>query len=284
MTCYESHMVDVTILVDNTVAKPIPKGLRGEWGFSAAVDGVLFDTGQSESVVHNARLLDVPTDFETIVLSHTHFDHTAGLDQFLDPFDKPTLYLHPEIWVERYSTGPPGGGSFPAPLHLGIPFSKAEVESGADIVEHREPVEVADGVFALGEIPRQYSETVTGKLEEDGEFVDDPVVDDQALAVRTADGTALVLGCCHSGLRNSIEYAEAVTGDEVRYVVGGTHLVALDADEIHEIADWLEGKLELFAGTHCTGFQAETILAERLPDAFRSVGVGSSIELPPRPE
>ncbi|WP_226481766.1 MBL fold metallo-hydrolase [Natrinema amylolyticum] len=274
-------MVDVTILVDNTVATPIPKGLRGEWGFAAAVDDVLFDTGQSSSVVHNARLLDVPASFETIVLSHTHFDHTGGLDQFLDPLDKPTVYCHPDLWESRYSTGPPDGGEFPDPIHLGIPFSRTEVESGAAFVEHREPVEVAEGIFALGEIPREHRTTTNGKRRVDGELVDDTVDDDQAIAVRTTNGTALVLGCCHAGLRNSIEYAEAVTGEAVRYVIGGTHLVGVDADTVHELADWLEGKLELFAGTHCTGFQAQRILADRLPEAFRSVGVGSTIELPP---
>lgn len=276
-------MTDVTILVDNTVAKSIPKGLRGEWGFAAAIDDILFDTGQSDSVVHNARLLDVPTTFEHVVLSHTHFDHTAGLEGFLDPLDKPTVYCHPELWTERYSTGPPGGGSFPDPVHIGIPFSRAEVESGADLVEHRDPVEIVDDVFALGEIPRVHRETTTGKCRADDELADDAVVDDQSIAVRTTDGTALVLGCCHAGLRNTIEYAETVTGEDVRYVIGGTHLVALEADEVREIADWLEGRLDLFAGTHCTGFQAQRILADRLPDAFRSVGVGSTLELPPKP-
>lgn len=274
-------MMELTILVDNTVATPVPKGLRGEWGFAAAVDGVLFDTGQSESVVHNARLLDVPPRFETIVLSHTHFDHTSGLDQFLDPLAKPTLYLHPAVWAERYATKDSEGDPLPEPIHIGIPFSKAEVKSGADVIEHRDPKEVVTDVFALGEIPRRHVETTVGKIEDDGELVDDPVIDDQALAVRTDEGTGLILGCCHSGLRNSIEYAEEVTGEEVRYVIGGTHLVAMDADDVHELADWLEGKLDLFAGTHCTGFEAQSILAARLPQAFRPVGVGSTIELPP---
>jgi 7,8-dihydropterin-6-yl-methyl-4-(beta-D-ribofuranosyl)aminobenzene 5'-phosphate synthase len=274
-------MTRITVLVDNTVATPAPKGLRGEWGFAAAVGDVLFDTGQSGNVVHNARLLDVPTRFDTIVLSHAHYDHTAGLDHFLDPERKPTIYAHPELWTGRYATERPGTGPLPDPVHIGIPFSKTEVGSGATLVEHREPVEVAPDVFALGEIPRPHVETTVGKIERDDALVDDPVVDDQALAVRTDDGTALVLGCCHAGLRNSIEHAEDVTGETVRYVVGGTHLVAMDADEVHALADWLEGRLDLFAGAHCTGFEAQRILADRLPDAFRAVGVGSTIDLPP---
>jgi 7,8-dihydropterin-6-yl-methyl-4-(beta-D-ribofuranosyl)aminobenzene 5'-phosphate synthase len=265
--------VNVTVLVDNTVAKPIPKGLRGEWGFAAAVGPVLSDTGQSAAVVHNARRLGVGTDFRTVVLSHTHFDHTAGLEQVLDPLDKPTVYCHPDVWTERFSLGPPGGDAFPDPVHVGIPYSRAEVESGADLVEHRDSVWVTEEIVALGEIPREYGDTATGKRPGNDGLVDDSVADDQALAVRTGDGVALVLGCCHSGLRNSIEYAESVVGDTVRYVIGGTHLVARDADEVHDLADWLDGRLDLFAGTHCTGFEAERVLSERLPDAFRAVGV-----------
>lgn len=273
-------MPEITILADNTVTKPFPKGLRGEWGFAAAIDDVLFDTGQSESAVHNARLLGLTTRFDTIVLSHTHLDHTSGLNHFLDPMDKPKLYVHPEVWTERYLTETPDGDVLPNPIHLSIPFSKAEVESGADIVEHREPVEVVTDVFALGEIPRPHTETTVGKIKQNGNFVDDSNIDDQAIAIRTDAGTGLILGCCHSGLRNTIEHAETVTGEEVRYVIGGTHLVAMDAEGVHELADWLEGKLELFAGTHCTGFEAQAILSDRLPDAFRPMGVGSTIELP----
>ncbi|MFC7057222.1 MBL fold metallo-hydrolase [Halovenus salina] len=272
--------MNVTILADNTVATGIPKGLRGEWGFAAAVGDVLFDTGQSTAALENARLLDVGTEFDDIVLSHAHYDHTKGLDAFLDPFESPTVYCHPDVWNERFIREPADGRTLEEPIHIGIPYSRSEIATGADIVEHRDPVEVSERVFALGEIPRTHAGNPVHLREENGELIEDTVPDDQSVAVKTTGGTALILGCCHAGLRNTIEHAESVTGQEVRHVIGGTHLVACDKSEIHGLADWLEGKLELFAGTHCTGFQAEKILSERLPDAFRSVGVGSTIELP----
>jgi 7,8-dihydropterin-6-yl-methyl-4-(beta-D-ribofuranosyl)aminobenzene 5'-phosphate synthase len=274
--------MNVTILADNTVATGIPKGLRGEWGFAAAIDEVLFDTGQSTAALDNARLLDVGTDFDDIVLSHAHYDHTKGLEAFLDPFESPTVYCHPDVWNERFIREPADGRTLDEPIHIGIPYSRAEVETGADIVEHSDPVEVSDSVFALGEIPRTYVDNPVHLRKEQGELVEDSVPDDQSIAVKTTDGTALILGCCHAGLRNTIEHAETITGQEVRYVIGGTHLVACDSDEVHDLADWLDGQLDLFAGTHCTGFQAEKILSDRLPSAFRSVGVGSSIDLPPK--
>lgn len=108
------------------------------------------------------------------MLSHTHLDHTAGLDQFLDPMDKPTVYLHPEVWAERYLTETPAGDPLLDPVYLGIPFLRAEIESGGELVEHREPVAVAPDVFALSEIPRPHIETTVGKIARDGTLVDDP--------------------------------------------------------------------------------------------------------------
>jgi len=271
----------VTILADNTVTTGIPKGLRGEWGFAAAIGDVLFDTGQSGAARHNARLLGVGAAFDDIVLSHAHYDHTAGLDAFLDPSDRPTVYCHPDIWTERYVTDPADGRTLDEPIHIGVPYTRAEVASGADIVEHRDPRAVRPGVYALGEIPRRHDDNPVHLRAEGDALVEDSIPDDQSVAVETVEGTALILGCCHAGLRNTVDHAERVTGQPVRYVVGGTHLVASDAAEIHELADRLAGQLDVFAGTHCTGFEAERILADRLPDAFRSVGVGSSIELPP---
>jgi len=107
----------------------------------------------------------------------------------------------------------------------------------------------------------------------------DSVPDDQALAVETDDGVAVVLGCGHAGLRNTVEYAESVTGGTVRTVAGGTHLVVRDDAEIHELGGWLDGRLDRFGAAHCTGSAARRILADRLPGAFQSVGVGTEFEL-----
>lgn len=268
-------MVEITILADNTVAKPYPRGLRGEWGFSAAVGDVLLDTGQT-AAVHNAKLLDVPIEaFNSVVVSHSHFDHTSGMLDVLNVMDQPDVYCHPEIWDHRYldNEGPFDG----APL--GIPYTKSTVEAKANVVEHRDPVEVATGVYALGEIPRIHQDYVIGKVEREDGVVKDPIVDDQSVVVETADGLALVLGCCHAGLRNTVEHAESVCDGDVRYIIGGTHLIAVDVEEIREIADWLAEKIELLVGAHCTGTAAMGILNERLPEIFEPAGVGSTIQL-----
>lgn len=262
-------MVEVTVLSDNTVAESRPVGLIGEWGFAAAVGDVLFDTGQSDAAYRNARLLDCESHFDTIVLSHGHQDHTGGLPGFL--VDEPTVVLHPEAWTPRYNHGD----------HIGLPYARTKIEHEADVVEHRDPLEVSSGIWALGEIPREHPDNPAGEKPVDGTRVEDHVVDDQSLAIETDDGVGLVLGCCHAGLRNTVEYAEAVLEDDVRSIIGGTHLSGMDRADVVETADWLVEKqsVDLVAPGHCTGFEAESILRSKLDERFHSIGVGTTIEL-----
>lgn len=259
-------MPTIHVLADDRIGETRPMGLRGEHGFAVAVDGVLFDTGQTGIAAANADRLDLPTDFATIVLSHGHYDHTGGLPAFLDAAE--TVYAHPDAFESKIRDG----------TYIGMPYRRDRVAADAEVVTHREPVEVSPNVYALGEIPREYPDNPVGEtVGPDGTVSDDPLLDDQSLAVATDDGTLLICGCCHAGLRNTVEYAEAVVGDPVRAVVGGTHLTALADHEIEDIADWLDGRLDLLAPSHCTGPAGDRILASRFPDAHESVGVGSEI-------
>ncbi|AWB26265.1 MBL fold metallo-hydrolase [Halococcoides cellulosivorans] len=259
-------MPTVTILADNEVKGSRPKGLRAEWGFSAAIDDLLYDTGQTGVAAHNAALLD-EGPFETIVLSHGHYDHTTALPDFLDDADD--LYCHPAAFEGKYHGDEP----------IGMRYDREWLESRIDVKTHTDPVELRPGIHALGEIPREYPDSRTGEIREDGELVDDPVRDDQSLAVESSDGVSLVLGCCHAGLRNTIAYAESVFDRPVRTVVGGTHLRADSREAIAPIVDWLDGRIERIAPTHCTGQVARRALDDRFGEAFVRVGAGSRIDL-----
>lgn len=255
----------ITILSDNKVLTP--KGYKAEWGFSVLIEGektILFDTGQRvafENLV--AMKKSMPS---VVVLSHGHYDHTTGLKHFLGNVK---IYAHPDAFLPRYFEG----------RYVGIPYQRDLIVNGNDLVEHKEPVEISKNIFALGEIPRKYetallkdSFLIRGKEKER-----DEVRDDQAIAIKTEKGVALILGCCHSGLRNTVEWAEEVVGDKVFAIIGGTHLIAYDEPKIVEILRSLD--VEFIAPTHCTGLKAEMIIARELGEKYKTAGVGSEFEL-----
>ena len=77
--------VRMTTLSENTAGII---GVIGELGWSVLIEtdemNILFDTGSSISVCHNADILGIDLGkVDKIVLSHGHFDHTGGLHQVL---------------------------------------------------------------------------------------------------------------------------------------------------------------------------------------------------------
>lgn len=255
----------VTVLSDNKVVSPKP--YKAEWGFSVLIEGnetILFDAGQSvafENLV--AMRKERPS---IIVLSHGHYDHTTGLRDFLGNV---RIYAHPDAFLPRYFEG----------RFIGIPYRRELIVQGNELIEQREPVEVAKNIFALGEIPRKHETALLNNsfLIRRNEKERDEIKDDQAIAIKTDKGIALILGCCHSGLRNTIEWAEEVVNDEVFAIIGGTHFIAFDESKILEILRSLN--VEFLAPMHCTGMKAETIVARALEDRYIASGVGSEFEL-----
>jgi len=256
--------VKITILADNKIL--VPKPLKAEWGFSALIEGkevVMFDVGLG-TALDNLLALQKPFP-EKIVLSHGHYDHTSALYPF--PKKLP-LYAHPDIFLPRFFEG----------RFIGIPYQKELIIHNFNFVEQKEPLEVSKGIWALGEVPREF-ETATLKDSfaiRDGKKERDEIRDDQSIAIKTDKGVVLLLGCCHSGLRNTLKWAEEVVGDEVKFVIGGTHLIAYSEEKIAEIVKSL--KVELISPTHCTGLKAEMLIARLLGERYKPVGVGSEFE------
>lgn len=272
----------ITILCDNTVGAI--SGTLGEHGFAALVEweggSILFDTGQGNSLLHNA--LRMNRDLHKVgkvALSHGHCDHTGGLLPLLRNCGGKEIYAHPAIFSRRYRVKDTGE-SFP----IGIPYEEHFLRGlGGRFSLGEQFREIAGGVFLSGEVPRKtaFEKGDAGQFCDDAGFCADEVPDDQSLVIVSGRGLVLLLGCCHGGVVNTIELAREKTGVENVYaVIGGTHLGYSDQARLDETVRALRGYRinKLYAG-HCTGFAASARLFREFPGQFQPAHVGFTIEI-----
>lgn len=256
----------ISILNDNIAGR----WCRSEHGLSYLVQAdctVLFDTGSSDLIAYNARMMNIDLQaIDTIVLSHGHDDHTGGLVLF----EGQKLICHPDTFIQRRRKANAS--------ELGIRFSEEQINERFRLLKSREPVRLSEQVFFLGEIPRtnDFESKQTPFIKEDGS--DDFVMDDSALAILSPKGLVVISGCAHAGICNTIDYAMKVTGvEKVQMVMGGFHLLQDDALTQRTI-DWLKSKaVEQVIPSHCTSFSAQAAIYKSF--RFTPLKSGNVIEI-----
>ncbi len=144
-------VLKITIISDNTVYN---KHLKSEWGFSCLVEventsnpepepfkrtgflrkrevqsrvKILFDTGASSDVLfYNMEKMNInPKDIEAVFISHDHWDHTGGLNDFLEINNKVKLYV-PQSFSSQ----------------IGI----------SNVIRVKESIEIYKNIFSTGEL------------------------------------------------------------------------------------------------------------------------------------
>lgn len=273
----------LTVLVDNNTL--IDRYFLAEPGLSFYIqDGetsVLFDTGYSGIFLDNAQKLGLDlANLDYLVFSHSHLDHTWGVDRLLKyytelaiekrPYKKPAVIAHPQIFTSVRAEDLD---------ELGSLLSRDKLEKHFPMQLSKAPQQLSNRLTFLGEIPRRNDfESMTTIGRKEGEEEGDLVIEDSALVYNSKQGLVIITGCSHAGICNIIEYAKEVCStDKITEIIGGLHLQSPPQTQLQGTLDYME-KLQpgVVSACHCTDLNSKIALSSVVN--IKEVGVGLSVE------
>ncbi|RKY12612.1 MAG: MBL fold metallo-hydrolase [Planctomycetota bacterium] len=270
--------IRIIILIENTAYKA---GLKTEHGLSFWIEygnnKILFDTSQSNAILHNARTLDINlAQTDAIILSHGHYDHTGGLHSATNVTSETKIYLHPTATEPKYSQ------KTSKPKYIGMSDSVKKAIEGCQITWTATPAVIFPGMSVTGQIPRLNDyEDVGGAF-----FIDenchkpDKLLDDQSLFIESSKGLVVIFGCAHAGVVNTLDYISKLTGEKYIYaVMGGMHLLNANSVRITKtIEAFKKYQVQIIVPLHCTGQKAMKGFKKAFGDKCLFSGAGGQID------
>ncbi len=236
----ESDPVTLTVLYDNI---PFDKNLQTHWGFSCLVEK------------GSTRVL-----FDTGAQAETLLSNLKALKLDVTRLDAIVLsHIHAD-----HTQGFPGLAAdvvTDPPVYVLASFP-AEFKQKIRAIDVADPMILPDRDFrTTGELPGQ-------------------PVNEQALIVTTDRGLVVVTGCAHPGIVNIVRRVREISGERIRLVVGGFHLLQTPPAEVEKIVKELRSLgVERVAPSHCTGEAAIEIFKKEYGTNFEASGVGRVLRI-----
>jgi len=176
-----------------------------------------------------------------VVLSHAHHDHTGGLEAVLSKNRGVPIYAHSDIFRPRYSFRQ---GAYQS---IAMTLSAKDLASRAELRLSDLPMEIFPGLWTTGEIlerPEPEGRSAHHAIRSDDHWRPDPYRDDLALVLETQAGLAVICGCCHAGLLNTLFHVQRTFERPILAILGGMHLVTAD-DLYLDLSQPLYGRASL---------------------------------------
>jgi 7,8-dihydropterin-6-yl-methyl-4-(beta-D-ribofuranosyl)aminobenzene 5'-phosphate synthase len=254
--------------------------MQKDWGYAALVEyggtRILFDTGNNPDILaRNARAKGIELSrLDLVVMSHRHGDHMGGLTHLLTVNPKVKIYAPkegfgvygadlPSTFYRKDASLPPEQRYFDgAPPEL-MRFGSAWPGANFQLIDKN--TEISPGIHLIALVSDK-----PGTLE----------LRELSLAINTADGLVIVVGCSHPGIDKILESASAINS-RIHFVVGGFHLVVSKDPDIEKIVTALHDTfhVQYVAPGHCTGEPTFTALRKAFGDRYLYAGLGTSFAL-----
>lgn len=268
----------ITVLSDN-----IGHGeLKGEWGLSFHIEfsgkNYLLDTGGSDLFLTNAKQLGIDiSEVDCAVLSHAHYDHSKGMEDFFNANSKADFFISPNARENCYGglgflskyIGLPKGILSVYKDRIKTPQGCTEIDKNVFILPHS-----TEGLSRIGRKAHLY-------VRRGWRYTPDDFDHEQTLVMREEDGLVIFNSCSHSGADVVMdEVRQAFPGESVKAYLGGLHLFRMNETEVREIAGKIRnaGISKVITG-HCTGDRAFAVLKACLSDTIDQFHCGMVINI-----
>jgi 7,8-dihydropterin-6-yl-methyl-4-(beta-D-ribofuranosyl)aminobenzene 5'-phosphate synthase len=225
------------VLMENTARE----GFSCEHGLSLYIEAcnrrILFDAGQSPAFTENAQKLGLDlSKVDIAILSHGHYDHSGGMNRFLETNHTSPLYLSRYAFEPHHNASGKFIGIDAALADCGrLAFVDDEIALdpglrllSCNTMSHPYPTDSC-GLTANGQ-PEDFRHELYLSIEENGQRI-------------------LISGCSHKGILNIVHWFNP------DILVGGFHFKTIDPNDprLTAAAEELHRFPTAYYTGHCTG-------------------------------
>lgn len=278
----------IVVLVENEKCRDVKSSVKSAHGLSLYIEfkskKILLDLGPNKLFAKNAEKLGVDiSSVDYLIISHGHYDHGGGLEEFLRINKRAKIYLHRNA-VNLFYTKLLGF----IPFYIGL--KRSVINKNIKRITFLEnDAKIASDIFLLTDLGGEFLTPTSNKslLHKNGKLYTHDDFNHEILLVLEEDEKVVVLtACSHSGIVNMLNAVnERITKKKIDAVLGGLHLYnpanrkSESRDYINSLVNELKGFNATFYTGHCTGKENFKILKGALSDKIKPMNTGTIINI-----